>query len=316
VQRDATFWEDVIDENGLEIGNDGRAPHDWTREGHECETVIDLTLANRPITTLSILADDHATGSDHEVIEWQVEADRQEEADHEMVVGWNLAAMTEEDAKATEKLWRELAKERAHLDAECMADEVEREAAWCQEAMGNVLDATAKKIRICARSRRWWNADIKKRRQAVGREKRMRQNSEEATRAKAELQKSIRQSKRKMWSEYLHNLREAEVWRAARYANPRAGTTVEALTDREGKQANTSLETEEMLRRKSCPPNDDDQYYELPPAGSAHTRVSEQAVERALIPQSVKKAPGPDKLLFGAMRLLWKWDKERIVRLT
>jgi len=54
--------------------------------------------------------------------------------------------------------------------------------------------------------------------------------------------------------------------------------TVEALTDRDGKQANTSLEKEEMLRRKSFPPNDGDQYYELPPAGSAQTHVTEQAV--------------------------------------
>jgi len=44
--------------------------------------------------------------------------------------------------------------------------------------------------------------------------------------------------------------------------------------------------------------------------------VTEQAVERALFSQSVKKAPGPDKLSFGAIRLHWKWDKERIVRLT
>jgi len=64
--------EDVIDENRLEIGNDGEATHHWTREGHEGESVIDLMLANRPITKWSILADDHATGSDHEVIEWEV----------------------------------------------------------------------------------------------------------------------------------------------------------------------------------------------------------------------------------------------------
>jgi len=70
VQRDAVFWEDVIEENGLEIGNDGEATHHWTREGHEAESVIDLTLVNRPITKWSILADDdHATGSDHKVIQ-------------------------------------------------------------------------------------------------------------------------------------------------------------------------------------------------------------------------------------------------------
>ena len=70
----------------------------------------------------------------------------------------------------------------------------------------------------------------------------------------------------------MENIRASKVWRAARYANPRAGMTVEALTDRDGKQAKTSLRQEEMLRHKSFPQNDGDQYYELPPAGSAHTR--------------------------------------------
>jgi len=70
--------------------------------------------------------------------------------------------------------------------------------------------------------------------------------------------------------------------------------TVEALPDREGKQANTSLENEETLKRESFPPNEHDQYYELPPTGSAHTCVTQQADERAFFSQSVKKAPGPD----------------------
>jgi len=229
-QRNAAFWEGVIDEYGLEIGNDGRSTHYWTREDHEGEPVIDLSLANRPIIKRTILADNHATGSDHDVIEREVEADGQEEADHERVVGWNSAAMAENNWEAAEKLWRELAKERAHLDAECTEDEMEQEAAWCQEAISSVLNTTAKKIRICARSKRWWNADIKERRKVVGREKRKR-NSEEAARVKAKLRKSSRQSTSKMWSESLQNLRGAEVWRAAQYANPRAGMTMEALTD-------------------------------------------------------------------------------------
>ena len=294
VQRDATFWEDVIDENFQEIGNDGEATHHWTRERDERESVIDLTLENRPITKWSILANhDHATGSDHQVIELEVEVERQEEAGHERVLGWNLAAMTEEDAKAAKKRWMELATQRAHLDAECTADEVEQEPAWCQEALGIILDATAKTIRICAKSKRWWNANIRERMMAVGREKRSRRNLAEAAKTKAEFQKSIRQSKRKMWSEYLQNLTGAEGWRAARYTNHWAGMTVDALTNKAGKQANSSPEKEEMLRRECFPPNDDHQYHELPPPGSAHTLVTEQPVERALSTHSVKKAPGP-----------------------
>jgi hypothetical protein len=82
VQLDAGFWEGVIDENGLEIGNNGRPTHHCTREDQEGESVIDLTLGNRPIVKWTIVADDHATGSDHEVIECKAGVDRQEEADH------------------------------------------------------------------------------------------------------------------------------------------------------------------------------------------------------------------------------------------
>jgi len=100
----------------------------------------------------------------------------------------------------------ELARERGQLDAECTEDEVEQEARRCQEAMSSVLNTTAKKIRICARSSRWWNAYIKERRRTVGRERRRKRNSEEAARAKAELQKSMRRSKREMWSEDFRKL--------------------------------------------------------------------------------------------------------------
>ena len=106
------------------------------------------------------------------------------------VVGWSIAAMTEEDLEAGGKLWRELAKKRAHLSAECTADKVGHEGAWCQEAMSSVLNAAAKKIRKCTRSQRWWNAHIKEKRKEVGREKRRRSLGEPA-RAKEHLQKSI-----------------------------------------------------------------------------------------------------------------------------
>jgi len=114
----------------------------------------------------------------------------------------------------------------------------------------------------------------------------------------------------------MQNLRGGEVWRAAKFTNPQAGATVEALTDREGKQANTIGKKEKMLRGKSFPLNDGDQYYKPPPAGQAHERISGFSVEQALFSQSVKKAPGPENLSFRAIRLLWKWNKMRIVGLT
>jgi len=85
--------------------------------------------------------------------------------------------MTEKDTEAVEKLRMEFAKEWAQLDAECTEAEVEEETTWCQEAMSSVLDATANKIRICARSQRWWNANINERRRMIRRERRRRRKS-------------------------------------------------------------------------------------------------------------------------------------------
>ena len=68
----------------------------------------------------------------------------------------------------------------------------------------------------------WWNSEIKKIRSQVGREQRSRSRSGATAQAKAELQKSIWRAKDRMWHDYLKNLRGAEVWRAAKFANPQA----------------------------------------------------------------------------------------------
>jgi len=56
--------------------------------------------------------------------------------------------------EVAEELWREQAKERAYLGAESMGNEVKREAEWCQQALSEELDATGKKITVCAHSKR------------------------------------------------------------------------------------------------------------------------------------------------------------------
>jgi len=151
VNQNVAFWEDVIDENGLEIGNDDRSTHHWARENQEGELVINLMLANQPTVQLTILVDVHSTGSDHEVEERDVAVDMQEAANCVRVVGWKLASMTEKDEEAVEKLWMELVKEMGQLHAECSEDKMEEEAACWQEAMSSGLDATAENIRICSR---------------------------------------------------------------------------------------------------------------------------------------------------------------------
>ena len=168
------------------------------RNESEGISIIYLTLANWPFGKWTVLDGNHATGSDHEIIEWEVDMEEQEEAGGTQVIGWNLAAMSQEDKKPAEKLWRELARGRVYLEMESIGDDLESAAKWGQEVLGKVLDATAKKIRICTRSKRWWNGAIKERRRRLGSEKRKRCRSAVTAQAKAKLQKSIRIGKDRM----------------------------------------------------------------------------------------------------------------------
>jgi len=84
-------------------------------------------------------------------------------------------------------------------------------------------------------------------RSQLGRENRRRRGLAATAQAKDELQQSVRRARDMVWNDDLKNLGVAEVWRAQKFANPRAGMTVEALTSRDGKQANTIAEKEEML---------------------------------------------------------------------
>jgi hypothetical protein len=60
-QRDATCWQEIIDEYGLQIGNDDCPTHHWVRNGDQGESTIDLTLATQLITRWSMLDGSHAT---------------------------------------------------------------------------------------------------------------------------------------------------------------------------------------------------------------------------------------------------------------
>lgn len=97
--------------------------------------------------------------------------------------------------------------------------------------------------------------------------------------AKAELHKSIQKAKDRMWNDYLKNLRGAKVWRAATFTNPWTAATVDTLTDRAGKQANSIIKKEKIFSLEFSSTKEHKQYFELPLAGQAHQSVSEQTVE-------------------------------------
>ena len=54
----------------------------------------------------------------------------------------------------------------------------------------------------------------------------------------------------------------------------------------------------------------------LPVQGSAHLLVTQETVAKALLCQSVRKAPGPNMHNFRILRLIWAWDAGRITSLV
>jgi hypothetical protein len=49
-----------------------------------------------------------------------------------------------------------------------------------------------------------------------------------------------------------------------------------------------------------------------PEISQMHELIPLELIKKAIFTQSIKKAPGPDRLTFQAIRLLWGWDKPRI----
>lgn len=47
-------------------------------------------------------------------------------------------------------------------------------------------------------------------------------------------------------------------------------------------------------------------------SGRAHQRIDKTSVRRALFDQTQTKTPGPDRLNFNALNLLWSWDARRV----
>jgi hypothetical protein len=78
--------------------------------------------------------------------------------------------------------------------------------------------------------------------------------------------------------------------------------------------ASSAEEKEDVFMRQAFPRQETTDDETLIPDTIA--RVGAREVQEALSAQSIKKAPGIDKLGFRALRLLWLWDTDRIVALV
>ena len=76
----------------------------------------------------------------------------------------------------------------------------------------------------------------------------------------------------------------------------------------------TSMKDKKTLVRKAAFPSPPKNSLRKPriPASTAYLRITKEQVYNALMAQSTKKAPGPDKINFEILRMIWKWEDEQM----
>ena len=105
-------------------------------------------------------------------------------------------------------------------------------------------------------------------------------------------------------------------WTALKYTNPQIQYTTPALKGTNSTITVTTEAKKALIRAAAFfKPSVTENNQETIGKGNGHQLISQKAVQLVLYSQLVKKAPGPDKLNFRALRLLWDWDAERITYL-
>ena len=101
-----------------------------------------------------------------------------------------------------------------------------------------------------------------------------------------------------------------------KYTSPRALSTTPAVKGNNGVVAITLEQKEELFLDSQFPRIETSDIPEptIPQTGGLEL-ITDQAIRDALFSLSTKKAPGPDRLNFKAIRLLWDWDPDRILAL-
>ena len=66
----------------------------------------------------------------------------------------------EENYIKAQKEWKDKSSKRPVLDEKSSGDDLQKEAEWIQQNFVNHLNRCCNKVKLCARSKRWWTAEI------------------------------------------------------------------------------------------------------------------------------------------------------------
>ena len=231
--------------------------------------------------------------------------------------------------QAAKSQWKKTNEAQQHLDLLCTKQELDKKIKWFERKLTDFLNNHAKITQITSYSKRWWNKEVVKARSTWAKDKRRLGKNEdlreEFKQARNRYYRTIRKAKRDCWQDFLQGKSQSSdavmdknhCWMALKYTKPLQFRITPALKDSDGNTA-VSMKAKEALVRKSAFPKPPANFVEPPviSSGVAHTKINEEVIAQALMTQAATKAPGPDKINFQILQMIWGWDKARITSMV
>jgi len=255
-KRDANFLENLMDEYNLIDVTDGEETHSNTRNGETSGSLIDFFITKASMADRLETSTDLATTSDHAIVCAQLRWDEGEGAKvSRKITGWDIDGLKskeeEENYKKAQKEWKDKSSKRPVLDENSSKEDLQKEAEWMQRNFVNHLNRHCKKVKVCARSKRWWTVEIAENRKILGAIKRARKKGEasqqQVRKQRSNLRRLIRQSKTEMWRKFLTLATRDQVWQALRYTKPGGQQTTKTLRSRTGEVAESWEDKAELI---------------------------------------------------------------------
>jgi len=321
--RNHIFWERLISEENLLVWNTEEATRiELTAKIH---SIIDLTLSSPNVELHWCPLGEEATGSDHELIAWDMLGAPDPRADTSTeTTGWDISGW--DPTKESEEEDNKKAEERRAKARECYLvglgrtpilsdnstkEQVTEAAGSLREAMTVTLDKHARKKRWCSRSKPWWYEELKDLSKVLGRA-RWKWRVAGISRVKAarrELRQAIRKTKRDCWNRFQQEADGNKVWTAAAYTAPRIDTTGQALVREDGSIAEGHWEREQAILQAHFPQGPPGTFNPAE-GGKAFERVEASLVGSLLKAVLNTSAPGDDWISAGIVKVFWQWDEQ------
>ena len=331
-RQNASVLEELIDQFGLLITNE---PGSSTRPTSQGISVIDLALSTAELGPLTLweIPEEYPALSDHELIllRWEDIDVALSQPNTGKATGWDIRGLIEnkDQFSKARKEWVTQSQERPILDNACDRFALDQEVGWIENTLTDLLNKYSKIMRVTSHSKRWWNKEVAQACKVWAKEKKIwgqiTPNREKSKQARNAFYRIVRKAKRECWQNFLEGEEKTvdpaqirpedknRCWIALKYTKPKSNSTTPALVGQNNEIAVTMQDKKALVRALAFfpPPVFNGTEYK-PRQGTGHSLVTKDSVSRALLCQSVKKAPGPNMHNFQILRILWNWDPDRI----